>query len=388
MPGYEVFGDEERQAINEIFDLNGGVLFAHGFDGMRNGVYRVREYERAFADRFGFAYGQAVSSGTAAVKVALESAGVGPGDEVITQAHTYVATVEAIMAVGAMPVIVDVDTTLNLNPQAFELAITDRTRAVVPVHMMGEMADMDPIMSIARAHDLIVVEDCAQALGANYRGSWAGSFGKSAAFSTDAGKTLNTGEGGMVLTQDVDVYELARAVHDHGHAYADVPRGQDLGIAPGFNFRMTEIQGAIGLVQLRKLDFIVQQQRANKAALMNHLIDLPIEFRRSPYPDGDIGDTIVMFLPTRESARAMVTKLTAAGLGTKNLPDAMQWHFSKHWGHLLSRYEMYEGKFDLQWVATAEILERSVALPVSVRLQEPDVDRISQGVSDACLAAL
>ena len=149
MPGFEVFGKEEREAIAEIFELNGGIIFAHGFDAMRNDVYRVREYEHAFSNTMNAKYGQAVSSGTAAIKVALKALGVGPGDEVITQAYTFVATVEAIFETGATPVIVDIDDTLNMDPVALKLAITPDTRVIIPVHMMGEAADMDAIMIIA-----------------------------------------------------------------------------------------------------------------------------------------------------------------------------------------------------------------------------------------------
>jgi 8-amino-3,8-dideoxy-alpha-D-manno-octulosonate transaminase len=378
MPGFELFGEEERQAINEIFDKNGGVIFAHGFDAMRNGVYKVREFERAFAAQLGIRHAQAVSSGTAAIKVALQSLGVGPGDEVITQAFTFVATVESIRETGATPIVVDVNDTLNMDPQAFRAAITPRTKVVVPVHMMGECAEMDEIMTIAKAHNILVMEDAAQALGATYFGKPAGTMGAVGAYSTDAGKSLNTGEGGMVVTDDEQRFVMARALHDHGHEYSTTKgRGEEGALCYGFNFRMTELQGAIGIAQLGKLKTIVSRQRENKAKLMKRLQALPVSFRRSADPAGDLSDTIVFYLPNRERAAAFVAGMRAKGLGTKNLPDAIGWHFSKHWRHLMSGHPLYDGKCDTAWSKSADLLERSVAIPVMVKMDDARIDHVA-----------
>jgi len=380
MPGFELFGEEERQAINEIFDLNGGIVFAHGFDAMRNGVYRVREYEKAFAETIGTKYGQAVSSGTAAIKVALKALGVGPGDEVITQAYTFVATVEAIYEVGATPVIVDIDETLNMDPEALEAAITERTKAIIPVHMMGEAAEMDAIMAIAKKHNLVVMEDTAQGLGAKYKGRSLGTIGHMGAFSTDAGKTLNTGEGGMVLCNDEQLYINARSYHDHGHEYSTtIGRGEEAALGRGFNYRMTELHAAVGLAQLKKLDLIIGEQRKNKTKMMEGLKGLDVKFRKSLDPSGDICDTIVFFTPTRETTQAFVAAMRDKGLGTKNLPDAIRWHFSKHWDHMLSDHPLYGGgKTATAWEKSADILECSVALPVMVKMEESRIDFVCE----------
>ena len=165
MPGFEVFGDEERQAINDIFDANGGVLFAHAFDSMRNGVYRVREYEEAFGRAIGVPYAQAVSSGSAAVLTALRAVGVGPGDEVITQSHTFVATVEAILLAGAVPVVVDIDKTLNMSPQAFEAAITEKTKLMIlcspgnPTGVVYREEEVRALAELAQRHNILVISD-------------------------------------------------------------------------------------------------------------------------------------------------------------------------------------------------------------------------------------
>ena len=187
MPGFEVFGAEERDAINELFDLNGGIIFAHSFDAMRKGVYRVREFETAFALRMGIKYAQAVSSGSTALKTALKALGIKRGDEVITTAFTFVATVEAILECGARPVIVDINETLNISPEAFEEAITSKTKVVIPVHMMGVSAQMDEIMYVAKRNNLKVLEDTAQGLGGTYKGRTLGTIGDMGAFSLDAG---------------------------------------------------------------------------------------------------------------------------------------------------------------------------------------------------------
>jgi 8-amino-3,8-dideoxy-alpha-D-manno-octulosonate transaminase len=150
MPGYELFGDEERKAINDLFDINGGILFAHGFEAMRKGVFRVREFEKSMAQKVDVKYAQAVSSGSAALRVAIESLGVCPGDQIIIPAFTYVATAEAVLQSGAELVVVDIDDTFTMDPDALEAAITPKTKVIIPVHMMGAPADLRKINNIAR----------------------------------------------------------------------------------------------------------------------------------------------------------------------------------------------------------------------------------------------
>lgn len=384
MPGFEVFGREEQEAVNGLFQSNGGILFAHGFDVLRNGVYKVREYERAFSEKLDFKYGQAVSSGTAALRVALEAAGVKAGDEVITQSHTFIATVEAIISIGANPIVVDIDETLNMNPQSFEAAISRKTRAVMPVHMLGEMANMFEISQIARKHGILVIEDCAQGLGASLGEKRAGSFSSIAAFSTDAGKTLNTGEGGMVLTNDQATFLRARSLHDHGHAYEEgTPRGLDPAISVGFNFRMTELQGAIGLAQLKKFDDIIRIQRLNRQTLMDSFATVSCEFRKLVDPFGGAGDTLVMFADSQEHATRVVARMKEKGLGTKNLPDAMKWHFAGFWDHLRGRSKKFDKALRGGWLPSAEILNRSIAIGISVKWTASDIERISEGITSA-----
>lgn len=379
MPGFEVFGEDERKAINDLFDANGGILFAHGFDALRKGIYRVREFEKAFASRMGTQYAQAVSSGSAAVKVGLIASGVVAGDEVIVPAFTFIATVEAVLEVGAVPVIVDIDDTLNLSPCAFEAAITPRTRAVVPVHMLGAPAEMDQIMEIAARHNLRVMEDNAQGCGGTYKGQLLGTIGCAGSFSLDAGKTIMTGEGGMVVTSDESIYIRSRAFHDHGHEYSTtIGRGQEGALMVGFNYRMTELQGAIGLVQLKKLDMILAAQRENKRKLKSLLVDLPVVFRRILDEEGELADAIVFFLESKDIASKFAQRLGQAGLGTKNLPDAMNWHFAARWEHMRDRLPASHEPWQARWSKSADLLERSIALPVMVKMTDQRIDEIGE----------
>jgi 8-amino-3,8-dideoxy-alpha-D-manno-octulosonate transaminase len=368
MPGFEVIGAEERQAVNEVFD-DGGILFAHGFDAMRKGRFRVREFERAFAERMGTKYAQAVSSGTAAIKVALVALGIKPGDEVITQAFNFVATVEAIVDVAATPVLVNIDATLNMDPAALEAAITPRTRAIVPVHMLGVAANLEAILAVAARHRLPVLEDNCESIGAEWNGRMLGTQGAIAAFSFDFGKTITTGEGGMVTTDDVEVYRLASEYHDHGHENNPAfPRGRDTRRIPGFNYRMTELQAAVGLAQLKKLTPIVHRNREVCAIFEQALTGVDgVTLRAIPAPCRPLCDCLIFELPTKAAADAFAAAMEKAGLGTKNLPSAFEWHFAGYWDHIFSRFGMTKDQLWQQTRPSYDRLSRCIAVPVMVK---------------------
>jgi 8-amino-3,8-dideoxy-alpha-D-manno-octulosonate transaminase len=245
MPGFEVFGREEKKEIADVLET--GILFRYGFDKERKGTYKVAEFERQFADMCGASYSLAVSSGSAALRVAMAALGVSPGDEVITQGFTFIATWEAIIESGATPVFTEVDDTLCMEPADLERKITERTKAIIPVHMIGAQANIKDIMVIANKHSIPVIEDTAQASGGKLDGRYLGTFGKLGIFSFDPVKTITTGEGGMIITNDKSLYLNCSAFHDHGHKHIpDVERGLDNRRFMGFNFRMMELQGAIG----------------------------------------------------------------------------------------------------------------------------------------------
>ncbi|MEW6401103.1 MAG: DegT/DnrJ/EryC1/StrS family aminotransferase [Chloroflexota bacterium] len=247
-------GDEEKQAVMEV--LNSGML-AQG--------PRVKAFEDAFAEMCGVKYAIATSSGTTALHVALAANGIGPGDEVITSAFTFIASANSILFTGARPVFVDIDPrTFNLKADTIEAAITNRTKAIMPVHLYGLACDMDPILRIAEKHGLVIIEDACQSHGAVYRGKRVGSFG-TGAFSLYPTKNITSGEGGMITTNDSVVDEKCRVIRQHGmrrRYYHD---------ELGFNFRMTDVHAAIGLSQLRKLEKFNAQRRANARFLSENL---------------------------------------------------------------------------------------------------------------------
>lgn len=335
MPGFEVFGEEEKKEAMDVFDT--GVLFRYEFGEQRQGIYKVRDFEEKFSSYCGSQYGQAVTSGTAALKVALTALGVGPGDEVITQGFTFVATWEAIFDVGAIPVFTEIDDTLNMDPSDLEKKITDKTKAIIPVHMLGAAARINEIKAIADKFGIPVVEDTAQAPGASLNGKKLGSFGTCGTFSFDPVKTITTGEGGMVITDDQNLWRNMSEYHDHGHDHAQNPggRGGEGRSFIGFNFRMMEIQGAIGLAQLAKLDGIIAAQRENKAKLKAAVQNIAgVTFRDLQDESGDSATFLAFGLKDAAHTVAVNKALQEHGAGAVYFADNT-WHFYPKWEHLL-----------------------------------------------------
>ena len=371
MPGFELIGDEEFQEIKEIFEKS-RILFRHSFDPLRNGVYKVKDFEQAFAQRFGVDYTLAVTSGTAALRVALAALGIGPGDEVITQSFTFVATVEAIIESGATPIIAEVDETLNLDPEDLRRKINSRTKAVIVVHMLGTPARMAQILPIAQEHRLAVIEDTAWGCGGDLNGKILGTIGDIGTFSFDFAKTMTTGEGGMVVTGDRGLYEKAAAYHDHGHENnPSLPRWEDSRSGSGFNYRMNELQGAVGLAQLKKLDQVVAAQRQNRDEILEAIKDLPgIQLRDEPAGAHGTADALVFFVKDHAMARACREALLQEGVGTKILPEAITWHFAGTWDHMSSLVKANGGDLARAFPKSRELLGRAVALPIVVKMAQ------------------
>ena len=252
MPGHELIGEEEKKEVLSVFD-HGAVFFRHGFDDRRQGSYKVRQFEDDFASFHKVESALAVSSGTAALRVALAALGIGKGDEVITQAFTFVASVEAIVESGATPICAEINESLTLDVASFEASITKNTRAVIIVHMLGVPCQIDLIQEICRKHSIYLIEDTAWGCGGKYKGKFLGTWGDFGTYSFDFAKNITTGEGGMVVSPDINLLNKARAWHDHGHENnPELPRWEDSRSSSGFNFRMTELQAAVGIAQLRK----------------------------------------------------------------------------------------------------------------------------------------
>ncbi len=383
MPGFELMGEEELLEIKEIFEKS-KVLFRHSFDQLRNGVYKVRDFEEAFAQRMKIDHALAVTSGTSALRVALAALQVGEGDEVITQSFTFVATVEAIIESGATPIITEIDDTLNMAPEDLEKKITPRTKAVIAVHMLGTPARMDKIVTIAQRHGLPVIEDTAWGCGGTLQDQCLGTIGDIGTFSFDFAKTMTTGEGGMMVTRERSLYARAAAYHDHGHENnPTLPRWEDSRSGSGFNYRMNELQGAVGLAQLKKLDMVVASQRRSRQAIMDAINDVAgIQFRTEPDGSEGTADALVFYVKDHESAKKCRNSLLQAGIGTKILPEAITWHFAGTWSHmpeLVATYPNLSKAFPL----SQAILSRSVAIPITVKMQADIPLRIRESLRNA-----
>ncbi len=370
MPGFEVIGAEEQAEIDDVF-RRGGVLFRHGFDGIRNGCYKVRDFEVAFAQYMGVPHALAVTSGTAALRVALAALNLQPGDEVITQAFTFVATAEAIIESRLVPVCCEVDDTLNMDPVDLERRITPRTRAVIAVHMLGTPARLREIKAVCDRHNVVLIEDAAWGCGGSLDGVRLGTWGRMGTFSFDFAKTMTTGEGGMIVFHERADYERAAAWHDHGHENNPaVPRWEDTRSGSGFNYRMTELQGAVGLAQLRKLNDVVRRQRTNRDAMWRAIADLPgVTPRAVPAESQETADALVFEVPAADVAREVRTRLLAAGSATKILPEAVPWHFSGTWTPMPELVATH-GDLPAAFPATASRLSRCVVLPGIVKMSE------------------
>ncbi|NBY56866.1 MAG: DegT/DnrJ/EryC1/StrS family aminotransferase [Actinobacteria bacterium] len=381
MPGFEVIGAEEQAEIDDVF-RRGGVLFRHGFDGIRNGCYKVRDFEAAFAQYMGVPHALAVTSGTAALRVALAALNLQPGDEVITQAFTFVATAEAIIESRLVPVCCEVDDTLNMDPVDLERRITPRTRAVIAVHMLGTPARLREIKAVCERHNVVLIEDAAWGCGGSLDGVRLGTWGRMGTFSFDFAKTMTTGEGGMIVFHERADYERAAAWHDHGHENNPaVPRWEDTRSGSGFNYRMTELQGAVGLAQLRKLDDVVRRQRTNRDAMWRAIADLPgVTPRAVPAESQETADALVFEVPAADVAREVRTRLLAAGSATKILPEAVTWHFAGTWTHMPELVATH-GDLAAAFPTTASRLSRCVSLPVIVKMSEDLPARIRAAIA-------
>lgn len=259
MPGFELWSDKERKEVNDVLET--GILMRYGFDGPRKGIWKAKELEAAVCQTFGSKYAQLTSSGTAALTTAMGALGIGYGDEVITPSFTFVASFEAILSVGAVPVLVDVDDTLTLAPDAVRKAITPKTKAIMPVHMCGSMADMDALLFICKEYNLLLLEDACQSIGGTYKGKHLGTIGDAGTFSFDFVKTMTCGEGGVIMTNREDLYIKSDGYTDHGHDHKGVDRGADLHPFIGYNYRISELHAAVGLAQIKRLDEFLSLQR-------------------------------------------------------------------------------------------------------------------------------
>jgi dTDP-4-amino-4,6-dideoxygalactose transaminase len=390
-PGREWIGPEEREAVLEVLET--GHLFRYGSPDDPAFRRKVYAFERELAALCGVRHAVATTSGSAALVAALLAAGIGPGDEVIVPAYTFVASYSSIIFCGGVPVLAEIDDSLTLDPSELERRLTPRTRAVMPVHMLGNACDMDPILAFARERGLVVIEDACQAAGGSYRGRRLGSMGAAGAFSLNIFKTITAGDGGALVTDDPELYLRAFAVHDQGHRPNRT--GVEVGARSilGLNFRMNELTGAVALAQLRKLDRIVATLREKKARLKEAIAAIPgTRFRRLPDPAGECATLLtVIFDDAARAARV------AAALGTTTVSGS-GWHVysnMEHVGRWLAEHARPCGRG--AYPRTDDLLDRAVNLSVGVvdaglgaafgidiRSSDEDIGRAARGFRAAC----
>ncbi len=340
MPGFEKFSDLERKEVNDVLET--GVLMRYGFDGMRNNIFKAKDLENEIQNRFKVKHAQLVSSGTAAVSVAMALSGVGVGDEVIMPTFTFVASFEAILMLGATPVLVDIDNTLTLCPKAVEKAITPKTKAIMPVHMCGSMANLDALKSICKTHNLKLIEDACQAIGGTYNGKALGTIGDAGCFSFDYVKTVTCGEGGTVITNNDDYAVKADLYQDHGHDHVGNDRGAETHPYLGYNFRISELNAAIGLAQFKRLDEFLDLQEKHYTILRQELNSInAIEFRTVPNGGVESYAFLNFFLPTLEIARKVSADFKSEGIDVCFHYYDNSWHYVRKWEHLKEAKSLY-----------------------------------------------
>ena len=340
MPGFELFGEAERKEVQDVLDS--GVLMRYGFDGLRQGYWKAKDMELAIQKRFDVKYAQLVSSGTAAVSMALAAAGVGAGDEVIMPTFTFVASFEAIMMTGATPVVVDIDDTLTLDIASVKAAITPKTKAIMPVHMCGSMANLDALISVCDEHNLLLIEDACQAIGGTYKEKSLGTIGDLGCFSFDFVKTVTCGEGGGVITNNATYAKHLDHFSDHGHDHVGHDRGAETHPFLGYNFRISELNAAVGLAQFRRLDTFLDLQKKHYSILRHALEPIDgVTFRTVPVGGVESYAFLNFFLDDLETARGVIQSFKANGVDACFHYYDNNWHYIRKWEHLKDKKSLY-----------------------------------------------
>jgi 8-amino-3,8-dideoxy-alpha-D-manno-octulosonate transaminase len=390
--GMMIDEEEEREVLDTLRTKR---LFR--YYGPQAGPSKVDALEKNFAELMGVRHALAVTSGTAALICGLQGIGVGPGDEVIVPAYTWIASAAAVLAVGAVPVVAEVDESLTLDPADAERKITKYTKAIMPVHMRGAPARMDDILAVARKHGLRVIEDTAQADGASYRGRRLGTLGDVGCFSLQFNKIITSGEGGMVITDQEEVWKRAVMYHD-------VIGGLRNRFAPeeilwGINFRMPELLAAVMLVQVRRLDGLLtamrERKRMLKAGIEATAQRKGVTFRTLNDPDGDAAVALIFFTETPAKALAVADALRAENIGAGVLyhPDRSDYHIYAHWTPIMTqrtwtanggpwRWAQREIRYTLDMCPRSlDLLGRAVHLDISPLLTNEDVEETVEGVN-------
>lgn len=396
-PGGMMIGEEEKQAVLEVLKNKHLFRYYSPFDTDS----KVAQLEKDFAEKNGVRHVLALSSGTAALVTGMVAMGIGPGDEVVVPAYTFVASPMAVLEAKAIPILAEIDKSMGLDPRSVEAAITEHTKAIMPVHMRGCSCDMDIIMDIAEKYNLQVIEDCAQAIGGSYKGKKLGSFGNVGCFSLQFNKNITSGEGGILVTGDENIYNRSLMYHDCTGGWRT---GRDVAFAiPGTNYRMNELCGAVACVQLQKLDAIVSSMHHHKYRVLEYLRGIGrVELQRIPDEKGDTGFSLNFFVSSSQKALQIEQALTAEGIDVaviyKGKPNS---HVYSGWPHLLNKTSahptgcpftcpFYKGRAEYSekmFPKTLDLLSRTVSLKFSPLLTDTDVDEIIDAL-DKVLEAL
>lgn len=311
--GPEYYDEQEQQQLADVFNARSPFRWYGNQTPLKTATF-----EREFAAKIGAKYALAVTSGTAALQCAVNALEIGPGDEVILPAWTWHSCYCAIVLAGALPVFAEIDTSFNIDPTDIEHRITPKTKAIMAVHLQGNPCDIDRVLAIARKHNLRVIEDCAQSVGASYKGRRLGSIGDIAIYSLQLNKTITAGEGGAVTTSDPALFERAVRFHDVGmirSVHEKWTGQQRLSPFVGANFRMNEFSGGVLLAQVRKLDRIIADVRANARRVYDGIRDLPgIRLRRLPDPEGELGTGVYIDFQTKARRDRFMTAMKAENI--------------------------------------------------------------------------
>jgi dTDP-4-amino-4,6-dideoxygalactose transaminase len=372
-PGFEWIGKEEEKEVLEV--LRSRWLFRYGDEKDPAFKRKVKTLEEMVEKSFATRHALAVTSGTAALITAISALGIGPGDEVIVPGYTFIASMSSIIIARAVPALAEVDESLTLDPADVEKKITPRTKAIMAVHMLGNPCNLEKLQEIAARRNLILIEDSAQSFGGSWKGKKLGTIGKIGIYSFNIFKTINAGDGGMVVTDDDELYFRAFGYHDQGHFPSR--SGVEVGNRSivGQNYRMNEITGAVLIAQFRRLDVIIDRLRSIKGRLKEHLAGTPgVSFRRINDEAGECNTLLTVFLPTKE-----IAEKAAAKLGTATL-NKSGWHVYNNMEQILgktmivdhgcpygcSSYPCQQEYSKGMLPATDRLLERAINISVGV----------------------
>jgi 8-amino-3,8-dideoxy-alpha-D-manno-octulosonate transaminase len=392
-PGGMRMNAEEEAAVLQV--LRSKRLFR--YYGPGSGRSKVAEFERAFAAQIGTAHAVGVNSGSAALVCGLSALAIGPGDEVIVPAYAWITLPAAVMAVGAVPIVAEIDSSLTLDVADVARKITSRTKAIVPVHMRGAPSRMDAIMELARRHGTKVMEDAAQAIGGSFGGQSLGSIGDTGAFSFQFNKIITCGEGGIVVAKDEDIFERAAMYHDTGGGLRSKVSEEKMLV--GLNFRMSELHGALMLVQLKRLQGLLADMRQRKAELKRAIEPMAtrkgVSFRMVNDERGDTGIALIFFAPTAERASRIVQALKAEGANAYAIYDPVRIdrHVYSYWTPVLEKrcwsesggpWQWHDGPLDYSQdmcAGSLELLGRAVHLDVSPDMSHAQVEELAEAIN-------